>query len=46
MTTKPVNGIAMRLMILLFLLFVTASCGKTGDLYLPDETPAQAETRS
>jgi predicted small lipoprotein YifL len=36
----------MRLLILLFLLIATTSCGKSGDLYLPDENTAQAETRS
>jgi len=36
----------MRLLILLLLLFAATGCGKTGDLYIPDENPAQAETRS
>jgi predicted small lipoprotein YifL len=36
----------MRLLIFLFILFAVAGCGKTGDLYIPDENTAQAEMRS
>jgi predicted small lipoprotein YifL len=36
----------MRLLILLFLLITATGCGKTGDLYIPDDNAAQAETRS
>jgi predicted small lipoprotein YifL len=36
----------MRLLFLLLLLFAATSCGKTGDLYIPDENTAQAETPS
>jgi predicted small lipoprotein YifL len=36
----------MRLLILLFLLIAATGCGKTGDLYIPDDNTAQTETRS
>jgi predicted small lipoprotein YifL len=36
----------MRLLILLFLLIAATACGKTGDLYIPDQNTAQADTRS
>jgi predicted small lipoprotein YifL len=30
----------------MIMLIAATSCGKTGDLYIPDENTAQAETRS
>lgn len=44
------NGLIMRfpsqLFVLICVLFALASCGKKGDLYLPDATPKPQQTQS